>query len=48
MTAIDPELAENPLIFPDDELLGQAKVFMALTEEQERSYEQKFQQVIGA
>ncbi|WP_326551545.1 ABC transporter substrate-binding protein [Micromonospora sp. NBC_01813] len=48
MAAIDPELAANPLIFPDEALLGQAKVFMALTEEQERSYEQKFQQVIGA
>lgn len=48
MEKIDPELAANPLIFPDDALLSKAKVFMALTEAQERSYEQKFQQVIGA
>jgi spermidine/putrescine transport system substrate-binding protein len=48
MEKIDPELASNPLIFPDEALLGKAKVFMALTEAQERSYEQKFQQVIGA
>jgi spermidine/putrescine transport system substrate-binding protein len=48
MEKIDPALAENPLIFPDEETLGRAKVFMALDEAQERSYEQKFQQVIGA
>jgi spermidine/putrescine transport system substrate-binding protein len=48
MEKIDPDLAANPLIFPDDALLAKAKVFMALTEAQERSYEQKFQQVIGA
>ena len=48
MEKIDPELAANPLIFPDEALLGKAKVFMALSEAQERSYEQKFQQVIGA
>ncbi|MEV1288712.1 spermidine/putrescine ABC transporter substrate-binding protein [Micromonospora sp. NPDC049679] len=45
---IDPALAANPLIFPDDAMLARTKVFMALTEAQERSYEQKFQQVIGA
>jgi spermidine/putrescine transport system substrate-binding protein len=48
MEKIDPDLAGNPLIFPDEATLGQAKVFMALDEQQERTYEQKFQQVIGA
>jgi spermidine/putrescine transport system substrate-binding protein len=48
MEKIDPDLAANPLIFPDSGTLGKAKVFMALSEEQERTYEQKFQQVIGA
>ncbi|WP_329107540.1 spermidine/putrescine ABC transporter substrate-binding protein [Micromonospora sp. NBC_01699] len=48
MEKIDPELAANPLIFPDAALLAKAKVFMALTEAQERAYEGKFQQVIGA
>lgn len=48
MEKIDPELAKNPLIFPDAELLKKSRVFMALTEAQERSYSQKFQQVIGA
>ncbi|MDG9678487.1 spermidine/putrescine ABC transporter substrate-binding protein [Micromonospora parva] len=48
MEKIDPELAENPLIFPDEALLSKSKVFMALDEKQEREYEGKFQQVIGA
>jgi spermidine/putrescine transport system substrate-binding protein len=48
MEKIDPELAANPLIFPDAALLAKAKVFMNLTEAQERAYESKFQQVIGA
>jgi spermidine/putrescine transport system substrate-binding protein len=48
MQKLDPELAANPLIFPDAAMLAKAKVFMALPEAQEKSYEQKFQQVIGA
>jgi spermidine/putrescine transport system substrate-binding protein len=48
MDKIDPELAANPLIFPDDALLSKSKVFMALDEKQEKEYEGKFQQVIGA
>ncbi|BCL15788.1 polyamine ABC transporter substrate-binding protein [Micromonospora sagamiensis] len=48
MEKIDPELAANPLIFPDDAMLAKSGVFMALSEEQEKTYESKFQQVIGA
>ncbi|MGC5018406.1 polyamine ABC transporter substrate-binding protein [Micromonospora sp. DT47] len=48
MEKIDPELAANPLIFPDEPMLSKAKVFMALDEKQEKEYESKFQQVIGA
>ena len=48
MEKIDPDLASNPLIFPDDSMLSKAKVFMALDEAQEKEYETKFQQVIGA
>jgi spermidine/putrescine transport system substrate-binding protein len=48
MEKLDPDLAANPLVFPDEAMLGKAKVFMALNEQQERTYEQKFQQVIGA
>ncbi|MEV4618935.1 spermidine/putrescine ABC transporter substrate-binding protein [Asanoa sp. NPDC049573] len=48
MEKIDPDLAANPLIFPDDALLKKAKVFKALTEAEEREYEAAFQKVIGA
>jgi spermidine/putrescine transport system substrate-binding protein len=48
MESIDPELAANPLIFPDEQTLSTSKVFMALNEAEERIYEDKFQQVIGA
>jgi spermidine/putrescine transport system substrate-binding protein len=48
MEKIDPELAANQLIFPDESVLSTSKVFMALNEAQERIFEQKFQQVIGA
>ncbi|MEU9824293.1 ABC transporter substrate-binding protein [Micromonospora chersina] len=48
MEKIDPELAANPLIFPDEAMLSKSKVFMALDEKREKEYEAKFQQVIGA
>jgi spermidine/putrescine transport system substrate-binding protein len=48
MTKIDPDLAENPLIFPDSALLAKTKVFMALDEAKEKAYDTKFQSVIGA
>ncbi|MGN9808077.1 polyamine ABC transporter substrate-binding protein [Micromonospora sp. BQ11] len=48
MEKIDPELAANPLIFPDEAILSKSKVFMALDEKQEKEYDAKFQQVIGA
>ncbi|WBB56584.1 spermidine/putrescine ABC transporter substrate-binding protein [Verrucosispora sp. WMMD573] len=48
MEKIDPELAANPLIFPDETMLARSRVFMALDEQQEREYESKFQQVVGA
>jgi spermidine/putrescine transport system substrate-binding protein len=48
MEKIDPELAANKLIFPDEDVLTTSKVFKALNEAEERIYEQKFQQVIGA
>ncbi|MGW5575841.1 polyamine ABC transporter substrate-binding protein [Micromonospora chokoriensis] len=48
MEKIDPELAANPLIFPDEALLSRSTVFMTVDEKQEKEYEGKFQQVIGA
>jgi len=44
---IDPSLLENELIFPTEATLSQAKIFMPLTPEQQTTYEQTFQQIIG-
>ena len=43
---IDPELADNQLIFPDEETLSQVKVFRTLTPAQEQAYQQQFQAVL--
>ncbi|HEX2417839.1 MAG TPA: spermidine/putrescine ABC transporter substrate-binding protein [Micromonosporaceae bacterium] len=48
MTRIDPDLAENVLIFPDAATLRRTHAFKALTEKEERTYEAKFQKVVGA
>ena len=48
MTDIDPDLAENPLIFPDDETLARTSVFAALDEDRETRYTEAFNQLIGA
>jgi spermidine/putrescine transport system substrate-binding protein len=48
MTEIDPELAENQLIFPTQDTLAQTYLFRGLTEEEEQSYNQAFNTVIGA
>jgi len=48
MQEIDPELADNPLIFPDQATLDATHVFKDLSAEEERNYTQAFQRVIGA
>jgi spermidine/putrescine transport system substrate-binding protein len=45
---IDPELAENELIFPSAETLDNTFDFKVLDEEEERTYQELFQSVIGA
>lgn len=47
MVDIDPELAENVLIFPDDETLSQTHSFAELDPDTEERYNQAFQQVSG-
>ena len=47
LAAIDPELAENPLIFPPDDVLANVKIFKTLTEDEEADYNDKFSQVTG-
>jgi spermidine/putrescine transport system substrate-binding protein len=48
MTKIDPDLAENPLIFPTEDLLANAYDFMGLDTKTEQKYQQMFADVIGA
>ena len=43
-----PELANNQLIFPDDETLSKAFIFRQLKPEEEREIDEAFQKVIGA
>jgi spermidine/putrescine transport system substrate-binding protein len=45
---IDPELAENELIFPGPETQSKLNAFKALDEDEERTYQDLFQAVIGA
>ena len=47
MESIDPSLVDNPLIFPDAEMLGQTMTFMALDEAQITKYEGDFADVTG-
>ncbi len=44
--AIDPALAENPLIFPDDDILSQVKIFRGLTGAEENEFGSAFQAVL--
>ncbi|MUN06488.1 ABC transporter substrate-binding protein [Agromyces luteolus] len=44
--AIDPELAENQLIFPNEETLSNAFIFRALDGAEEQKYQTQFQQIL--
>jgi spermidine/putrescine transport system substrate-binding protein len=44
----DPGLAENQLIFPDEQTLANSFIFRQLNPEEERELDEAFQQVIGA
>ena len=48
MTKIDPDLAENELIFPTSETLANGYDFMSLDTKTEQKYQQMFADVIGA
>jgi spermidine/putrescine transport system substrate-binding protein len=45
--AIQPDLVDNPLIFPDDATLAKVKVFRTLSGDEETKYGQQFQSAIG-
>ncbi|MDM8083530.1 spermidine/putrescine ABC transporter substrate-binding protein [Cellulomonas cellasea] len=42
MVAIDPELAENPMIFPDDETLKRVSVFRTLEPDEDERFSNEF------
>ncbi len=48
MEKIDGELVDNELIFPTEEILSNAKDFMALDQKTEQKYQKQFASVIGA
>jgi len=45
--AIDPALAENPLIFPREEDLAKTFIFMDLTPEKQTEYDEAWQALLG-
>ncbi|NLS09400.1 spermidine/putrescine ABC transporter substrate-binding protein [Nesterenkonia sp. MY13] len=47
MEQIDPELAEDPLIFPTDETLSNVQVIRSMDVEEENELQSRFQSVIG-
>jgi spermidine/putrescine transport system substrate-binding protein len=46
LAAIDPELAENQLIFPNEETLATVKLFRSLSSAEEQKYGTEFQSVL--
>jgi spermidine/putrescine transport system substrate-binding protein len=48
LAKIDADLAHSPFIFPDSAALAKTHGFQALTEAKRRTYEDTFQQIIGA
>ena len=48
MLDIDPALAENPLIFPDSDMLANTWDFMTLDDEQQQKYEGEWADVISS
>lgn len=45
---LDPDLAENPLVFPDDETLSRIHPFANLDEETEAQFDEAFSAIVGA
>jgi spermidine/putrescine transport system substrate-binding protein len=47
MEKLDPDLAKNPYIFPDEAFLSKAKPFRSLTPQEETAFSTAFQKVLG-
>lgn len=48
LAKIDPELAKNPLILPDEAMAAKSHSFRSLSADEETAYEEKFAGLIGA
>jgi len=48
LAKIDPELAENPLLFPDADTVARTHIFANLSEEVEAEYDAAFSAITGA
>ncbi|MGW3625590.1 ABC transporter substrate-binding protein [Streptomyces sp. NPDC000880] len=48
LAKIDPELAKNPLIIPDEAMAAKSHSFRSLSAKEETAYEEKFAKLIGA
>lgn len=48
LAKIDPELADNPLLFPDDETVARTYAFANLPEDVEAEYDARFAEITGA
>ncbi|HET9347382.1 MAG TPA: extracellular solute-binding protein [Candidatus Limnocylindrales bacterium] len=47
LAAEDPEMAENPLIFPPEDVLANVHIFKGLTEDEETHFNEAFSEVTG-
>jgi spermidine/putrescine transport system substrate-binding protein len=47
MLALDAEIANNPLIFPPDDMVARLKQFRAVTAEEEQAWGEAFNKVLG-
>jgi spermidine/putrescine transport system substrate-binding protein len=47
LAADDPALAENPLIFPPDDVLANLHIFKGLSEDEESAFNDRFSEVTG-
>ena len=45
---LDPELAESPLLFPDEETLARLSTFANLSEDVEAEFDAAFSEITGA
>jgi spermidine/putrescine transport system substrate-binding protein len=48
LAKIDADLADNPLLFPDEATLARTRSFAYLSDEVEAQYDEAFSQITGA